>query len=122
MNKTILAAALLALTIGVAHAESEGNGDPFPNAAARAIVANQVLSDTGSETTPQYGRAVTVLTQGDILPTNGSEGAVQTANSLPVGAEQGTVQYAQARSMNQWVAAHGGTNSIWAAAPVSTMN
>ena len=53
MTKTmILAAAALALSLGVAHAEGEGNGDPFPNGAARRIVANQVVGDTGSETAP----------------------------------------------------------------------
>ena len=122
MKTSFLAISALALMIGTAHAESEGNGDPFPNAAPRAVVANQVLSDTGSETTPHYGRAIAVLTQGDLLPTNGSEGAVQTANSLPTGAAEGTVAYAQARSMRQWVAARQGTNSIWMAARTASYN
>ena len=105
MNKSLLVAALLALMTGAAQA-GEGNGDPFPNTAARSLVADQVLSDTGSESTPTYGPGVTVVTQGDVLPTDGSEGIVQTANSLPVGSEEGTVAYAQAQSMQRWAQAH----------------
>lgn len=107
MKTTFIAAALLALTMGMAHAESEGNGEPFPNHASTGnVVANQVLSDTGSEAAPRFGRGVTLLTQGDVLPTDGTESAVQTANSLPRGFEAGTVAYAQAESVQRWAAAH----------------
>ena len=105
MNKTFLAASLFALMMGAAQA-GEGNGDPFPNTAAHSLVANQVLSDTGSEAIPVYGPRVTMVTQGDVLPTNGSDGIVQTANSLPRGFEDGTVAYAQAQSMQRWALAH----------------
>lgn len=107
MKTTFIAAALLALTMGMAHAESEGNGEPFPNVASSGnVVANQVLSDTGSEAAPRFGRGVTLLTQGDVLPTDGTESAVQTANSLPRSFEAGTVAYAQAQSVQRWAAAH----------------
>ena len=109
MKTNLIAASLLALAmgVGVAHAEGEGNGNPFPNTeAGHFVVANQVLSDTGSESIPHFGGRTTALTQGDLLPANGSEGAVQTANSLPVGAEEGTVAYAQAQSVQRWVLAH----------------
>lgn len=105
MNKILVAASLFALMMGAAQA-GEGNGEPFSNTTAHSVVANQVLSDTGSESAPAYGPGVTVLTQGDVLPTNGSEGVVQTANSLPPGFEDGTVAYAQAQSVQRWVLAH----------------
>ncbi len=40
------------------------------------------------------------------LPENGQNGPVQTANSLPRGFEQGTVTYAQAMSVRNWMVAH----------------
>ena len=105
MNKIFIAASVFALMLGVAHA-GEGNGDPFADRTAHSVIANQVVSDTGSESTPTYGRGVTVLTQGDVLPTNGSNAIVQTANSLPSGFENGTVAYAQAQSVRRWALAH----------------
>lgn len=106
MKTPFIAAALLALSMGTAYA-GEGNGEPFPNTASSGnVVANQVLSDTGSETAPHFGRGVSLLTQGDVLPTDGTESAVQTANSLPRGFETGTVAYAQAESVQRWVLAH----------------
>lgn len=106
MKTSFLAASALALMLGAAHA-GEGNGDPFPNTkAGRVVVANETLSSNGAEAYPSFGRVVTVLTQGDVLPSNGSEGMVQTANSLPAGALEGTVAYAQAQSVQRWVQAH----------------
>jgi hypothetical protein len=102
----LVAASLLALTAGLVQA-AEGNSEPFPNRAANGqVVANQVLRDTGSEATPSYGPGVTLLTQGDVLPANGSNSIVQTANSLPHGFEDGTVAYAQAQSVQRWMLAH----------------
>ena len=107
MKTTIIGAALLTLVAGAARAEGESNSQFFDNTAAgHFVVANQVLRDTGSESTPQYGRGQTTLSQGDILPTNGSEGGVQTVNSLPAGAEEGTVAYTQAQSVQRWVLEH----------------
>lgn len=108
MKTIFVAATLLALLGGVAQA-AEGNSEPFPNRAATGpVVANQVLRDTGSEATPSYGPGVTALTQGDVLPTNGSNSIVQTANSLPRGFEDGTVAYAQAQRVQRWMLAHQG--------------
>lgn len=106
MKTPFIAAAFLALTMGAAYA-GEGNGEPFPNTASSgSLVANQVLSDTGSETPPHFGRGVIELTEGNVLPTNGSESAVQTVNSLPRSFEMGTVAYAQTESVHRWVMAH----------------
>jgi hypothetical protein len=122
LNRTKLALAVLmiaAASVGAAFA-GEGNGEPFPNyAAGGTVVANQVLSDTGSQATPSYGPGVTVLTQGNVLPTDGSNGIVQTANSLPRGFENGTVAYAQAQSVQRWALAHQATSATRLAA-VST--
>jgi hypothetical protein len=108
--KTILvAASLLALLTGVARA-AEGNSEPFPNHASTGqVVANQIVSDTGSQASPSFGPGVIALTQGDMLPANGSNGIVQTANSLPPGFEEVTVAYTQARSVQKWMLAHQGS-------------
>ena len=108
LNLSKLALALLMITatpLGAAFA-GEGSGEPFPNfTAGGTVVANRVLSDTGSQATPSYGLGVTVLTQGDLLPSDGSNSIVQTANSLPPGFEAGTVAYAQAQSIQRWAMA-----------------
>ena len=41
-------------------------------------------------------------TNGNVLPTNGSEGAVQTASSMPAGAEQRTAAYETAQSVARY--------------------
>ena len=47
---------------------------------------------------------------------------MQTANALPVGAEQGTVAYAQATSMREWAQAHRPIGRIWSSKLVAYMN
>lgn len=116
MKLTIITAvALLGLGLAPAFA-GEGNGDPFRNNAGtlgtRSALARPVFADTGSAAYPSFaGRPGSDLPQlaGDVLPANGSEGAIQTANSLPAGAEQGTVAYAQANKVYDWVLAHSKT-------------
>lgn len=93
------AAALSLLAATAAHAESEGNGEPFPFRAPgmTAVTSPTYAADTGSAAYPDLtGRPSQVVTAGgpDVLPANGSEGAVQTANSLPRSAMEGTVAYA----------------------------
>ena len=118
MTKTILtAAALLGLAFGPAFA-AEGNGEPFRNNTRVGSVPHYVLgqqvADTGSERQPDLaGRPGSDLPAlaGDVLPTNGSQAAVQTANSLPSGFEEGTVTFAQAQSVNGWMLAHQGRNT-----------
>ena len=53
---------------------------------------------------------------GDVLPTNGSQGPVQTANSLPTRFEEGTVAYAQANRVHNWMVAHAQRSAAFAAA------
>lgn len=115
MKIILVAASVLALMAGAVQA-GEGNSEPFPNYASTGqAYANQVLRDSGSEATPTYGPGVTALTQGDVLPGNGSNSIVQTANSLPQGFEDGTVAYAQARSVQRWMLAHQGGPAVYLA-------
>lgn len=110
--KTLLAAVAVAV-LGFSSAyAAEGNSEPFatntPPAATR-IIRQAQAPDTGSAQYPNViGRPGSnlPLLLGDVLPANGSEGAVQTANSLPRGFEEGTVTYVQAQSINRWMVAH----------------
>ena len=123
--KHLFIAAAVAFSLGVAPAiAGEGNGEPFPNTVsgftARTDAATQRYADTGSAAYPSVaGRPGSNLPglAGDLLPINGSEGAVQTANSLPARFEEGTVAYAQATSVRNWMLAH---NARKAAAFAST--
>lgn len=107
MKSTLLVAvSVLSLAVGSARA-GEGNGEPFRLVGAGdTVVANPFAPDTGSETPLRFDVGPSVrVTAGDVLPTNGSEGVVQTANSLPRGFEAGTVAYAQAESVKRWMQA-----------------
>ncbi len=105
MKITILAvASALSIIAGTAFA-GEGNGSPFPFQGTAQIVANSVANDTGSQATPSFSGPSVIVTAGGTLPTNGSQSAVQTANSLPRGFEGGTVAYAQAESVSRYLVA-----------------
>jgi len=105
MRVNILAVAgALSIIAGTAFA-GEGNGNPFPFQGTAQIVANSVANDTGSQATPSFSGPSVIVTAGGTLPTNGSQSAVQTANSLPRGFENGTVAYAQAESVSRYLVA-----------------
>lgn len=111
--KTMILAAIVASSLGLAPAmAAEGNGEPFPNYASVTSSPTRIapqVADTGSSAYPNVaGRPGSDLPRlaGDVLPSNGSEGAVQTANSLPAHFEEGTVAYAQATSIHNWMVAH----------------
>ncbi len=112
--KIFFLVAIFATSLGLAPAMAgEGNSEPFPlNAGSfttyTSVTASQV-PDTGSAAYPNFaGRPGANLPAlaGDVLPSNGSEGAVQTANSLPAHFEEGTVAYAQANRIHSWMLAH----------------
>lgn len=116
--KTMILAAIVASSLGLAPAMAgEGNGEPFPNYASATSYATRTapqVADTGSSAYPNVaGRPGSDLPRlaGDVLPSNGSEGAVQTANSLPAHFEEGTVAYAQATSIHNWMVAHAARNA-----------
>ncbi len=121
--KNIMLAVITALGIGASSLNpafaGEGNGEPFDN--NQAVLSTRTTDpfptrsyagpDVGSNQYPHVaGRPGTNLTalDNEVLPTNGSEGPVQTANSLPRGFEEGTVAYAQAQSVHNWMMAHSG--------------
>ena len=114
----IAALGIGAFSLGPAFA-GEGNGEPFDNNAAVLPTRTANLfparsyagPDVGSNSYPHVaGRPGANLTalDNEVLPANGSQGPVQTANSLPRGFEEGTVAYAQARSVHNWMMAHSG--------------
>ncbi len=100
MKITLLAAtaALSLAAATAAHAGECNDDDPFPFRATGAVVATVPTQDTGSERPPSAAFAYLpiAVVEGDVLPTNGGEGIVQTANILPHGALDGVVAYAQA--------------------------
>lgn len=112
--KTLILAAIVASSLGLAPAmAAEGNSEPFPYNAgsfmAHSALTAPRVADTGSEAYPNLvGRPGSDLPElaGNVLPTNGSEGIVQTANSLPARFEEGTVAYAQATRIHNWMLAH----------------
>ena len=99
------AAVSLALSSGLARA-GEGNGDPFPFQAASWVTSGPAfMSDTGTQGYPQLtGRAVQPSSLAMLEPMAGTEAPVQTAQSLPRGFEEGSVAYAQAQSVNRYLA------------------
>ena len=110
-TKLIIIATVAALSLSTtAFAEGEGNGDPFPfraqpQTAYVALPTSAATADVGSQQYPAANPALSFASNGaPILPENGSNGPVQTANSLPVGFEEGTVPYMQAQSINRWYA------------------
>ena len=98
----LLAAALLGLAAGTAHAGEGARmppqwnvvGNPFPYAAPQSrTVAAPPAFDTGSQAFPASDGVRTSIVVGQEMPPNNSEGAMQTANSLPPGYAAGAVTY-----------------------------
>jgi hypothetical protein len=95
MKRTIVAAAIaLALSGATAYAGS----DAYPDPVARPLFAQQVQRDTGSKNYPTFGTGRTLIIAGDngLLPANGSDGVVQSANSVPASTIYGTTAFANA--------------------------
>ncbi len=95
MTRAIIATAIaLALSGATAYAGS----DAYPDPVARPVYAQQVLRDTGSENGPTFGPGQTQVIAGDsdLLPANGSDGIVQSANSVPASTIYGTTAFANA--------------------------
>jgi hypothetical protein len=105
--KTMLFAAAVALSLsaGTASAAPPYNvvGNPFPlSAPSTSIVATPPASDTGSQAYQGSGPDHAALVfEGQVLPTNGSNGIVQTANSLPPGFQRGVAAYTQGQSVGR---------------------
>ena len=120
------AQSLTADTATVPQRLADTGSQGYPNVAGRAGTGlqnpaggSQQFADTGSQAYPDVsGRAGSDLPSlaGDVLPTNGSQGAVQTANSLPARFEEGTVAYAQATRVHNWMVARAQRSAAFAAA------
>ena len=96
MTRTIIATAIaLALSGATAYA---GGSDAYPDPVSAPVYAQQVLSDTGSEKGPTFGPGHTQVIAGysGLLPANGSDGIVQSANSVPASTIYGTTAFANA--------------------------
>ena len=96
-SKIMIAVTVAALSLATtAFAAGEGGNDrlqaPSPQFQA---AATGWTADTGSQQYPAPNPALSV---------NGQNGPVQTANSLPLGFENGTGAYQYAQSVNQWFA------------------
>ena len=94
MNRIMALAIAAFLTAGIssAYADGEGNGN-FGGIApsANVVAGTEVTGVTGSNAYPVVRNSTAVgVVAGGTLPTNGSEGIVQTANSLPRGFVDGT--------------------------------
>jgi opacity protein-like surface antigen len=115
--KTMLLAAVSAvvLTAAAAHAESEGAGDPFAfRAPGTTTVGLLSDADTGSASYLSLaGRRSKLVAAGNPVEVSatGSEGTVQTANSLPRDFAKGTAAGIQNRSVQR---AHAG-QAAWPA-------
>lgn len=100
--KTLIAAAALSLVAGAAFA-GEGNGDPFPfTAAGQVMTLNNYKQAAGANQNPYpFTMPGTRMVVGQVLPSNGSAGAVQTANSLPAGFSDGVPGQANVNPMTR---------------------
>jgi hypothetical protein len=99
VNRIITAAITVLMLSSLTPAFAESNNlSAVEHPATGIILGSPPSIATGSDSYPDFvtSQAVPVIA-GGILPTNGSEGPVQTANSLPPGFTDGTeaVMYAQ---------------------------
>ena len=113
-----LFAAVAALALGAASvpAYAEGNFEPFPGPSVAlttqhsAFQSQYATRDVGSAQYPNVtgrpGTNLSGLAQDELLPEQGQNRIVQTANSLPRGFEEGTVEYTEAQSVHNWIVAH----------------
>jgi hypothetical protein len=131
--KTILVAAatMLSLSAGTALAALPPQynvvGNPFPFSARATfpstmstadVVAEPPANVTGSQAYQNSGPGYAVaVVDGRVLPINGSNGIVQTANSLPRGFEHGTPTYTQAQSVQRYLAKQEGAGQDYARTP-----
>ena len=101
MTRTIIATAIALALSGCAGddqvATAYTGSDAYPNPVARPLYAQQVLS-AGNERGPIFGPGKTQVIAGDsgLLPENGSDGIVQSANSVPASTIYGTTAFANA--------------------------
>ena len=103
-RSTTLAILLVVASGTASRAESgEGHGNPFPFQAGHQLTAgNPFVSDTTQTVHPEMtGNTVQPSSLHTLEAAFGAEAIVHTANSLPPGATQGTVAFAQGKSLER---------------------
>ena len=113
-TKIIIAATVAALSLATTAFAGEGQTrdqlippTPLIGAASETYGFGATVPgvQTGSQQYQGYTPGqVSVGFNNATLPENGQNGAVQTANSLPRGFEDGTPTYMEAQSVNHWFA------------------
>jgi hypothetical protein len=106
MNKILIVAASVLALSGVIQARAESNGLALVErpATTATVLASPALTDTGSEAYQSFAGPSVPMVSGQVLQPNGSEGIVQTANSLPRGFLLGTPEYNYAQSVQRYFA------------------
>ena len=100
--RIMIRAAIAALSLASVPAlAGEGNGEPLPFANSQPIVAQVVLSDTGSEGLPTFGGPTAIVAARGVEFPNAADAPVQTANSLPSGAQDGMPSHFYALSVQR---------------------
>ena len=107
MNKLLVPAISVLALSGIVHAHAESNGLAAVErpASTGTIVSSPARADSGSESYQGFAGPSVPVISGHVLPSNGSEGIVQTANSLPPDFMVGTPEYAYAQSVQRYFAA-----------------
>jgi hypothetical protein len=118
MKRMLLAMATIATMAASLAAHAEGNGPDFPGLLQpHGVLANPTVAQSGSEAYPvAVGTTLNPVVAGGVLPTNGSEGVVQTANSLPREFANGTPAFEYAQSVERYWAARSPAGSARIAA------
>ena len=101
-TKIIIAATVAALSLATTAFAQEGGQDR--TSVTYGVSAAPPASDTGSQAYQAGNGGVRAVFDNTALPALGAQATVQTANSLPKGFEDGTVDYTQAQSVNRWFA------------------
>ncbi len=107
MSRIITAAISVLMLSNLTAAFAESNNlAAVEHPATGVILSSPAAGATGSESYPDFVTSQAVpVTAGGVLPTNGSDGPVQTANSLPSGFTVGTEASNYAESVQRSFAA-----------------
>ena len=120
MNRIMIAAVsmLMISSLAVAHAESNDLAAVEHPATTGVVLSSPAAVATGSESYPDFVASQSVpVTAGGVLAATGSDGPVQTANSLPPGFTVGTEAANYAASVQRSFAAQAERARIAARSP-----
>ena len=104
-SKIMIAATVAALSLATTAFAGEGDRNSLDQFTVQQANSSGVGGATGAAQYPAPNPALSFAPLGmPVFQENGQNRPVQTANSLPVGFENGTVAYTQAQSINRWYA------------------